>query len=204
MRTIELFAGSQSFSKVARSLGHKTFTTDIDYSQDLIKDILKLKVENLPSNIDILWASPPCTSFSVASMAKHWNYDKTPKTETARLGLEYVKKTIQLIKELKPRYWFIENPRGLLRKFDIMQNLHRKTICYCKYGDTRMKPTDIWTNFIAWNPKPMCKNGNTDHIASPRGSKTGTQGLKGSYERSKVPSDLFIEIFKTIEALEKS
>lgn len=201
MKTVELFSGSKSFSKIAKKQGHSIFTVDNvkDYSPDLCISVLDLKVEDLPKQIDILWASPPCTTFSVASMAKHWNYDKTPKTESAKVGLLLVEKTLKIIKELKPRYWFIENPRGLLRKFDIMGDLHRKTVTYCRYGDTRMKPTDIWTNLEAWNPRELCKNGDKDHLSAPRGSRTGTQGLKSSYERSQIPEDLFVEIFNQLK-----
>lgn len=70
----------------------------------------------------------------------------------------------------------------------------RHTVTYCQYGDRRMKPTDIWTNNPAWIPKKACSNGDTCHIAAPRGSRTGTQGLVGDYERSKLPHDLCLEI----------
>ena len=60
-----------------------------------------------------------------------------------------------------------------------------------------MKPTDIWTN-LDWKPKAMCKNGQPCHEAAPRGSKTGTQGLKNNYERSKIPYFLSREIIHTI------
>jgi len=58
-----------------------------------------------------------------------------------------------------------------------------------------MKPTDIWTNADWWTPRPMCRNGAPCHIAAPRGSKTGTQGIKGYKDRSRIPSELFEEIF---------
>jgi intein/homing endonuclease len=66
----------------------------------------------------------------------------------------------------------------------------------CKYGDDRAKPTDIWTNSTTWTPRPICHNGNKEchHQPAPRGSKTGTQGRKGSYERSKIPEQLCMEI----------
>ena len=70
----------------------------------------------------------------------------------------------------------------------------RETITYCTYGDSRMKPTDIWTNAHWWTPKVMCKNGMPCHEAAPRGSKTGTQGLKGARERSRIPEALFTEL----------
>ena len=78
-----------------------------------------------------------------------------------------------------------------------MQNLPRYTISYCQYGDDRMKPTDIWTNNIFWNPRPMCKNGEACHDEAPRGSRTGTQGLPNAYERSKIPRLLCYEILKS-------
>ena len=71
-----------------------------------------------------------------------------------------------------------------------MQDLPRYTVTYCQYGDTRMKPTDIWTNHPDPKFRPMCHNGDPCHIAAPRGAKTGTQGLKGSKERSVIPKAL--------------
>lgn len=161
----------------------------------------------------ILWASPPCTTFSVASIGTHWTGGKkgyVPKSEACETGLKILDKTISLISELKPTFWFIENPRGVMRKIIdeifLKYNIQaiRRTVTYCQYGDNRMKPTDIWTNCYAWNPKPMCKNGDTCHVSAPRGSRTGTQGLKGSIERSKIPELLIKEIINsTINSKEK-
>ena len=55
-----------------------------------------------------------------------------------------------------------------------------------------MKPTDIWTNHQNPRFKPPCKNGAGCHVRAPRGSKTGTQGLKNSVDRAKIPR-LFCE-----------
>jgi site-specific DNA-cytosine methylase len=200
VNTIELFCGTKSFSKVAKSLGHETFTVDNDeyFKPDICKDILQLKRKDLPKQIDMVWASPPCTCFSVASIGLSWCGNYCPKRVETALGIAYVLKTLKLIEEIKPKYWFIENPRGVLRKMAFMEDLPRHTITYCQYGDNRMKPTDIWTNFD-WKPKPMCKNGDKCHEYAPRGSKTGTQGLKGKIERGIIPRELFIEIFKQLE-----
>lgn len=133
-----------------------------------------------------------CSSYSVAAISHHRR--KNPETGNLDPVSDYAKfcdKTnkhcLELVKKLAPKYWFIENPRGGLRKMDFMQNLPRYTVCYCQYGDTRQKPTDIFTNHPNPKFKPMCKNGDPCHIPAPRGSKTGTQGLKGSKERSKIP-----------------
>lgn len=195
MKTVELFSGTKSFSKVMAAHGHETLTVDSDprVYPDINIDMLWFDHLSL-SEIDILWASPPCEGFSVAAIGKNWNYDNTPKTETARLAMKLASHTLKIIEEIKPRYWFIENPRGKLRKMPFMRNLTRHTISYCQYGDERMKPTDIWTNAIWWKPRPICKNGDKCHVSAPRGSSTGTQGIKGAKNRGIIPPKLFEEI----------
>ena len=201
MKVIELFAGSRSIGKAAEQIGLEVWSTDIyDFGGiDCVADILKLSADDIPHEGEntILWASPPCTSFSVASIGHHWNPDRTPKTEACKLGVKLVEHTLQLIKEINPRYWYIENPRGMLRKLNMMQPLMRNTVTYCQYGDERMKPTDIWTNNKYWHPRPMCKNGDPCHVAAPRGSRTGTQGRKNNHDRSKIPHDLCLEVLKS-------
>lgn len=202
MKVLELFAGSRSIGKVCDELGHKVFSSDwtpfdgIDYAVD----INQFDVYQVPFIPDVIWASPPCTTFSVASIGKHWDMNRRPKTQDAVMGLQILKKTIDIIDHfriLNPHLiWYIENPRGMMRKMDAFNILPhiRQTVTYCQYGDTRMKPTDIWTNNYDWNPRPACKNGMTCHVSAPRGSRTGTQGLKGAYVRSQIPYQLCKEI----------
>ena len=202
MKVLELFAGSRSIGKVAETLGYEVWSSDVkDFGGiNQIQDILEFDLSQVPWRPNIIWASPPCTGFSVAAIGHHWSNDNgtySPKTETARNGLKFVEKTLEIIDELKPDVWFIENPRGMLRKMPIVQDLKRVTVTYCQYGDKRMKPTDIWTNSDEWNPRPMCKNGATCHVSAPRGSRTGTQGLKGNYERSKLPPELCAEVLNS-------
>lgn len=202
MKILELFAGSRSIGKEAEKLNFNVFSSDINNFDkiDYVVNILNFDYSKVPFNPDIIWASPPCTGFSVAALGHHWTGGKNayiPKTETAKLGIELAKKTIEIINHFQPKYLFIENPRGLLRKMDFMDNFIRHTVTYCQYGDNRMKPTDIWTNSTIWTPKKPCKNGDNCHIAAPRGSRTGTQGLKGAYERSKIPELLCKEILNS-------
>ena len=209
MKVLELFAGSRSIGKAAEQLGMEVFSSDINNFEGInyVTDIRDFDVSKVPFKPDVIWASPPCTYFSVASIGKHWNKDNTPKSDNAMLGVEFVQKTIDIIKELQPTYWFIENPRGKLRKLDVINGLndmwypyvYRYTVTYCQYGDSRMKPTDIWTNNPYWETRPMCKNGDKCHVSAPRGSQTGTQGLKGNYERSKLPDELCQEILESAQ-----
>lgn len=200
MKVLELFAGSRSIGKVCEELGYEVFSSDINDFEgiDYVTDIFDFDVNNVPFVPDVIWASPPCTYFSVASIGKHWNKDNTPKSENAMLGVEIVKRTLHIIEfftKLNPDLiWYIENPRGKLRKLDVIDEKYINTITYCQYGDDRMKPTDIWSNNVDWIPRPMCKNGSPCHTPAPRGSQTGTQGRKGNYERSKLPYELCKEV----------
>ena len=212
-KMLELFAGSRSVGHVAESRGYEVFSLDIHPFDgiDLVGDILDVTVDQIPFAPDVIWASPPCTFFSVASIGHHWHPDHTPKTENALLGVRIVAKTLEIIDHftrLNPNLkWFMENPRGKLRKLPVVADRERTTVMYCKYGDTRMKPTDIWSNHIGsmfqsgWRPREECFNGNRGchHEAAPRGSQTGTQGIKGSYDRSRIPQELVTEILESID-----
>lgn len=197
MQTIELFCGTKSFSTVAARYGFDTFTVDIEpsFNPDLVADIQRLDIAELPKHPFILWASPPCEAFSVAAIGKNWNSGGTPKHPRAILAQKLVAKTLRIIREVRPSWWFIENPRGMLRTLPLMRGLTRCTVTYCQYGDTRQKPTDIWTNAGWWQPLPPCSPGAACHQAAPRGSRTGTQGLKRREDRARIPSAIFAEIF---------
>ena len=204
MKILELFAGSRSIGKAAESLGLEVFSSDLESFEgiDYAVDILDFQTSKLPFKPDIVWASPPCTSYSVAAISHHRPHGKQMSDFAAKSDL-MVKKTLAIIKELSPKFWYIENPRGMLRKQDFMSGLPRTTVWYCTYGDTRAKPTDIWSNNIrsifnpdGWSPRAECHNGNNNchHESAPRGSRKGTQGLKGNYNRSIIPKELCLEI----------
>ena len=216
MNVLELFAGSRSVGKAAESLGFNVFSSDINEFEgiDYAVDILEFDINKVPFTPDIIWASPPCTTYSIAAISHHRPHNK-PLSDFAVKSDRMVQKTLSIIQELKPNKWYIENPRGLLRKQKFMMGLPRTTVWYCKYGDTRAKPTDIWTNNIysllnpdGWNPRPECFNGNDKchHDKQPRGYAAkkaagalgkGTQGLRNNYERSKIPHELCIEILNS-------
>lgn len=210
MKVLELFAGTRSIGKAFEERGHKVYSVEWDKNFeniDLYADIGTITADDILRNFgrpDVIWASPDCTTFSIAAISRHRRKDdKTgnlePISDYAKFCDKVNTHVIELIKELKPKYYFIENPRGALRKMAYMQDLPRYTVTYCQYSDNRMKPTDIWTNHPDPKFLPMCKNGDSCHERAPRGSKTGTQGLKGSKERSIIPQALCRHIVKICE-----
>ena len=216
MKIIEFFSGTESFSKVAREKGHQAFTIELDrsFNPDLCIDILNLDISMIPEefrNPDIIWASPPCTTFSVASIRHYW-VDGKPKNDKTLKGIEIVKKTLEIIKQLNPKFFIIENPRGMLRKQDFMQELERDTVTYCQYGAKVQKPTDLWNN-LKHTFKPMCKPGAPCHEPASRGARNGVQGINNSFsdlgsrgkvKRAIVPRELCLEIIKHCEKCVKT
>lgn len=198
MKVLELFAGTQTLSSHFKARGHQCVTVDFDEATnpDICADVEFLTYDQLVSwgPFDVVWMSPDCTTYSVAAISYHRKKDENgnlvPQTDYAKKCDRVNAHAIELIQQLNPTLWFIENPRGGLRKMSFMQGLPRYTISYCQYGERRQKPTDIWTNHPNPKFKPCCKPGSPCHDPAPRGSRTGTQGLVGKLVRAKLPDQL--------------
>ena len=212
MKVLELFAGTRSISKAFERRGHETYS--VEWSRDFANISLYADIGSLTANDviqlcggrpDVIWASPDCTSYSVAAIGYHRRQDPDgnlrPVTEYAEFCDRVNAHVVDLIKELAPKYYFIENPRAGLRKQRFMQGLPRYTVTYCQYGDTRQKPTDIWTNHPNPQFKPPCKPGADCHVAAPRGARTGTQGMKNAQERAVIPPMLCEHIVDICEGV---
>ena len=208
MNVLELFAGSRSIGNVSESLGYNVFSVDwTNYDKiDLCIDIELLSPDMIPFIPDIIWASPDCTTYSIAAISTHRNGIE-PKTEYAKKCdkvNEHVHNLIKHYLRINPNLkYYIENPRGMMGYMPFVKHCQVATVWYCKYGDFRAKPTTIFTNNLrnmfninGWNPRPQCYNGNTKchHESAPRGSRTGTQGIKDTFNKSKIPKELCLEI----------
>ncbi len=210
MKILDLYAGigGEQRRKAIESRGHEYITLDLnpDFGCTITADVFTMAAKDF-NGIDFIWASPPCEAFSVASIGHHWGGGSKayqPKTEHAWVSQKLVSHTINLIAGIRPRFgWLMENPRGVLRKLKCVSVLPLQTVTYCQYGDTRMKPTDLWGGVDGWVARPMCKNGDSCHEAAPRGARTGTQGIKGAAERAVVPWELWEEILTALEVLEQ-
>ena len=207
LKILELFSGSRSLGNIADELGHCVFSVDWENykNTDLVIDIEYLKTDLIPFIPDIIWASPDCTTYSIAAISSHRD-GVTPTSEYAKKCDRTNESVIRLINSYlinNDVLFYIENPVGMMRKMKFMKNIPRTTVWYCRYGDFRAKPTDIWSNNIyslfnqdGWIPRDICRNGNIhcSHEKAPRGSKTGTQGLDSPYIRSVVPRELLVDI----------
>lgn len=208
MLIFDFFSGTGSATQAFKDAGHTVISFELSPIFDATEtvNIMDLNAQDLLDKYgqpDFVWSSPPCTAFSVASIGHHWaqgGNNPIPKTKEASYNQELVWKTRKLIEELKPGGgYLIENPRGMLRKLPPVQGLERRTITYCQYGDDRQKPTDLWGTVEGWTHREPCKPGAGCHVAAPRGSRTGTQGLGGAVDRSRVPYELGLELLNTLE-----
>lgn len=222
LRVVDLFCGEGATSaeggwaSAFRARGHEVITSDFDpvYGADITADIRELDASAFPWQPDIILASPPCQGFSIARMGYNWGAPHSkgmvnryphlnqpyPKTPKASLGVELVAATLRIIEQTRAAFWIIENPVGKLRKHPVVGGLERRTVTYCQYGREFMKPTDLWGGFPpSLVLRPRCHNNDPCHIASPRGSRTGTQG-RPRLESTHVPFGLSLAICEATEA----
>ena len=211
MKVLELFAGTRSIGKAFEAKGHEVYSVDWEKSLEninLYSDIGSLTANEILEKFgrpDVIWASPDCATYSIAGIYHHRTKNHVtgecePLSDYARLCDTVNAHVVSLIRELAPKYYFIENPMAGLRTMKFMQDLPRYTVTYCQYGDKRQKYTDIWTNHPNPQFKPPCKVGDKCHEAAPRGShKSGTLGCKNSKERGRIPDLLCKHIVNICE-----
>ena len=145
MRLLELFSGTGSVGQAFRATGWEVFSVDLDPKSpaDLHQDVLEFDFCAFPAgHFDAVWASPPCTQYSVA------------RTTGGPRDLEgadrLVRRTLEIICHLQPRAWWLENPwTGLMRKRPLMQGIPYHVVSYCMYGSPYRKHTALWTNVPA-------------------------------------------------------
>ena len=208
MKVLELFSGFECLSEAFRKRGHETFTIDWDerFPSTMHCDISKLKLEDLPEewrHPDVVFAGTDCTSYSVAAISRHrrknpitGNLD--PISDKARFSDNMNKHVRELVKEMNPLIFIMENPMGAMRKMDFVQDLIRNETTYCKWGFTYRKATDFFSN-IDLHLKPPCKNGDTCHEKAPRGARTGLQAIKDPALKAIYPPPLCEWIVKECE-----
>ena len=213
MKVLELFAGTKSIGNAFAKHGHEVISIDWDRTlpdMDYYMDVYSLTVKDViricHGRPQVIWASPDCATYSLASASQHrikapWGFE--PVSDYAVKCDVGNRRLVELLLSVNPMAWFIENPRGMMRCMDFMLGLPRYTVTYCQYGESRQKPTDIWTNHPNPRFKPPCKRGDLCHVPTPRHTNTGpgTQSLNSAKERSRIPPELCEHIVRICEEL---
>ena len=203
MKLLELFAGTQSVGKIARELGMDVVSLDRDMPADINTDIMDWDYTQFPNkHFDAIWASPPCTEYSVA---------KTIGVRDIEGANEVVQQTLDILEHFEPKYWMIENPQtGLLKDQLCMYGLPFVDVDYCKYGMPYRKRTRIWNNVFQWKPRPLCmrdcfsmdEGGKRHKATAQRGpSMRGDARDNNKHAQSQlyvIPPDLIRELLESI------
>jgi len=212
MKVLELFSGTGSVGKVCKELGYEVVSLDLK-NADINCNILEWNYkEYLVGYFDIIWASPPCDTFSL--LRKSWIGRKLKchngkictsellQNDIDTIGLPILKRTQEIINYFQPQLWFIENPRtGKMKDY---LDLPFYDVDYCKYSDWGyQKPTRIWTNKIKFIPK-IC---NKDCGYIEKGSHIVSFGEKkiviDDNKKIKLTSKVLREKYKDFENIQK-
>ncbi len=204
MRTLEIFSGTQSFSKGVKRLSEQNETVTVDllslFNPTHVEDITIWDYTIYPPEyFDIIWASPPCTEYSKA---------KTRGIRDLSFADSLVKKSFEIIDYFKPKLWIVENVgTGLLveRMEGIRPGLQSSFVDYCAYGKPYRKRTIFWSN-VPLELKLCSGSGSCEmmdgrkHIGS---CGNGTQkynsvGISSVWEKDSIPEALIDSVLQQL------
>jgi len=205
MRVLELFSGTGSVKKVGIKLGYEVISLDLT-DATICCDILNWNYKEAFSvgYFDIIWASPPCNTFSKMRLSNIGRYGITMESiqqDISNIGLPILRRTEEIIDYFKPSLYFIENPQTGRMKDYIDRPYY--DVDYCKYSDWGMrKRTRIWTNKVGFEPKVCNKDcgfiKDGRHIRCAAGGNKNTKGQGGGDKklRYRIPPMLIEELFE--------
>ena len=164
-RLLELFSGTGSVGKAFAEAGWDVISLDMDPKSNatVTADFMQWDwSEFRPSHFDCIWASPPCTEYSIAKT--------TGPPRDMEKADKIAQRTLDCIKDLKPKVWFFENPQtGYLKGRRVVEGLRYKDASYCVWGFDYRKHTRIWSNADDWEPRPMCTRANPCELSRETG-----------------------------------
>ena len=146
---LELFSGTQSVSRVARRLGWDSVSLDIcpRHGPDLCMSVLDFQEQAYSrDHFDLVWASPPCETYSCAN--NRFATDPDHEVAMARAD-ELVRKTARILRHFSAA-WVVENPLGSrLWRREVARELGGRAhkVAYCQYGFSYRKLTRLQASF---------------------------------------------------------
>jgi site-specific DNA-cytosine methylase len=201
MKILELFSGTGSVSKLFQSLDYEVTSLDITdkyFKPTFLTDIMEFNYKQFPVHyFDIIWASPPCTTFSI--LQNCWiGRGKTKQSiieDRERVGLPLVRKAEEIIDYLQPTLWFIENPQTGTMKQYIKRPFY--DVDYCQYSDWGYrKRTRIWTNLKGFKNKLCHFDCQNLDPKNPHKHRTRVDRVNSLGDRYRVPPLLIQDLFQ--------
>jgi len=178
MIIVDLFSGyggaSEAFVEagddVRRFEIDPTVTAIVPHSQTLdltgIESYWKIERALERTELDLVWASPPCREFSRAYNAPQAVAEREGSDYTPTNGLIAVERAKAIIDALKPKYWVIENVAGSRKWLEPILGPPTQVI----------GPYVLWGNFprivvpsgVQFQPKNMKAGGHDRHSVQKR------------------------------------
>ena len=151
-RLLELCSGTGSVGRAFAARGWDVVSVDCDprANASICCDLLELTAERCCSYgpVDFVWASPPCTFYSIART--------TGPPADLEAADRLVQKCLDLAAELGAPF-VMENPwTGKLKSRAVVAGIPRLTCDYCMYGAAYRKRTALWTNTEFEPARPLC------------------------------------------------
>ena len=154
-----------SIRRAFEARGWEVVSVDLDpgFEPTVCCDVMELKEAEL-GRFDMVWASPVCTEYWRAMCRRPRRLEE---------GDPLVRRTLEIIANVRPRWWAFQNPHmGLLKTRPLVQGLPYSDVCYCKYGYRYKKETRIWLR---------CLRG-------PQAPRIGAEGEQQRQEQRPVPA----------------
>ena len=153
MRLLELFSGTGSIGRAFEARGWEVISLDILPGATITSNILDWEYEKYPrDHFNFIWASPPCTEYSIARTRA-----RRPRDFEGADAI--VRRSLEIIEFFKPALWLIENPQtGYLKTRPVIQGIPWRDVTYCKYGFPYKKRTRLW-GWFPFELRPVCKKG---------------------------------------------